>query len=317
MATGYTTDNLEAFVETVHLGSFSAVARKRGMSASSIARQITNLEHELGLSLFIRTTRALELTEAGRVLFLRSVNILRGLADAKSEAISLRHDVTGLIRISCLPTFGKKHIIPHLPELFELYPKLRVSLDLTERLNDSLQQRTDVMFRVGQLRDSTLVSSQFATQHTVIAASPRYLARKGIPRTIQEYVTHSLIDKRHAVSGAGWRELLGEDPHSLNSYLVQSDDLQSQVDACVIGLGIVRIPDWAIYDRVESGEVRLLSLDPLPFTMSQGIYLLRNRGPMTAAIKAFCNHLQRKVGSPPVWQTTLARFMPSLYRPAS
>jgi DNA-binding transcriptional LysR family regulator len=313
MANGYTTGTLEAFVEAVQLGSFSAVARKRGMIASSIARQITGLERELGVPLFIRTTRALELTEAGRVLFLRSENILRDLANAKREAISLRHEVTGLIRVSCLPTFGKKHIIPHLSELFDLHPKLRISLDLTERLNNPLQQRTDLMFRIGKLKDSTLVSSRFATQTTVIAASPRYLARKGTPRNILECATHSLIDKNHAANGAGWRELLGAGPDALNSYLLQTDDFQSQVDACVAGLGIVRVPDWAIYDRVESGEVTLLSLAPSASAGTEGIYLLKNRGLTTAAIKAFCNHLERKIGSPAIWQTTLARFIPSLY----
>ncbi len=83
--TGYSTSNLEAFVDTVRLNSFSAVARKRGMTASSIARQINALEQELGVSLFIRTTRSLALTEAGRTLFERAERILNDLADAKAK----------------------------------------------------------------------------------------------------------------------------------------------------------------------------------------------------------------------------------------
>lgn len=317
MANGYTTGILEAFVEAVQLGSFSAVARKRGLTASSIARQITLLERELGVSLFIRTTRALELTEAGRILFLRSESILRDLASAKAEATSLRHEVTGIVRISCLPTFGKKHVVPHLPELFDLHPKLRISLDLTERLNNTLQQRTDVMLRVGKLKDSTLLASRFATQTTVIAASPRYLARKGHPQRIEDLLTHRLIDKTHAVNGMGWREVFGSGAKALDSYVLQSDDLQSQVDACVAGMGIVRIPDWAIYDRVESGEAVLLSLDSSKTISSEGIYLLRNRGLATAAIKAVCKHLERKIGSPATWQASLARFIPALYAQSS
>ncbi|WP_158792871.1 LysR family transcriptional regulator [Granulicella sp. L60] len=304
MANGYTTNTLEAFVATVRFGSFSAVARNRGMTTSSIARQVTALEHEIGVSLFIRTTRSLELTEAGRVLFLRSETILRDLADAKSEAASLHQDVRGLVRVSCLPAFGKKHIVPHLPDLFQRYPKLRISVDVTERLNNPQRQNTDLTLRVGELTHSTLLSKQFATQRRVFAASPQYLARYGVPHSIEDCAKHRLIDRRHLASGKGWRELLGEGREVSQNYLLQIDDFGSQVDACVLGLGIIRIPDWAIYDRV----LTLLPISSEHFNRVEGIYLLRNRGPMTAAIKAFCNHLEQKIGSPPIWERTLAQF---------
>jgi DNA-binding transcriptional LysR family regulator len=161
MADGYSSNNLEAFVDTVRLKSFSAVARKRGMTASSIARQVSALEQELGVSLFIRTTRSLVLTEPGRTLFERSERILEDLADAKNEVTSLRKEVRGLLRICCWPTFGKKHILPHLPQLMERYPHLRINLDLSERLHDPVLERTDLVFRIGELADSTLVATRF------------------------------------------------------------------------------------------------------------------------------------------------------------
>lgn len=118
MGTGYSSNNLEAFVDTVRLKSFSAVARRRGMMASSIARQVSALERELGVALFQRTTRSLILTEAGQALFDRSERILQELEAAKNEAIARSGEVCGQLRVCCWPTFGRRHIVPFLPGLF-------------------------------------------------------------------------------------------------------------------------------------------------------------------------------------------------------
>jgi DNA-binding transcriptional LysR family regulator len=304
MTTGYTTSNLEAFVDTVRLNSFSAVARKRGMTASSIARQVTALEHELGVSLFLRTTRALVLTEAGRILFKRSERILDDLADAKSEATSLRKEVRGLLRIGCWPTFGKKHILPHLPSLIEQYPQLRIDLDLSERLDDPVLERTDLIFRIGDLTDSTLIATRFATQRSIFAASPQYLKQHGVPRTLADCTHHRLIDKRHAASFMGWRALLGENRAATQCYVLQTDDLQAQAEACAAGLGIVHLPDWTIYDLIEKKALKPLSI-PTDVATETGVYLLRNPGPATAAVEAFCKHMREKIGSPAIWEKVL------------
>jgi DNA-binding transcriptional LysR family regulator len=299
---GYSTSNLEAFVDTVRLNSFSAVARKRGLTASSIARQINALEQELGVSLFIRTTRSLALTEAGRTLFERAERILNDLADAKSEATSLHKEVRGLLRIGCWPTFGKKHILPHLPSLLERYPQLRIDLDLSERLHDPVLKRTDLIFRIGELTNSTLIATRFATQRSVFAASPAYIARHGLPQTLPDCKQHRLIDKRRAAGFMGWRTLLGESRSVSRCYVLQTDDLQAQADACAAGLGLVHLPDWTIYDHVQSGKVTLFSLQPDSRSKIVCIHLLRNPGPPTSAIEAFCKHMRQKVGSPAIWE---------------
>src|ERR1700733_594735 len=103
----YSSHHLEAFVDAARLKSFSSVARKNGLTASSVARQITSLEEELGVALFIRSTRSLTLTEAGRILFERSERILEDLDEAKQEVMSLRKEVRGSIRLCCWPSFAK------------------------------------------------------------------------------------------------------------------------------------------------------------------------------------------------------------------
>jgi DNA-binding transcriptional LysR family regulator len=306
MASGYSANHLEAFVDAARRGSFSAVARRRGMKASSIARQVNALEQELGVALFIRTTRSLVLTEAGRRLFDRSEHILAELAEAKSEATSLRSEVRGTLRIGCWPTFGRKHILPHLPDLMERYPRLQIDLNLSERLHDPLLDRMDLVFRIGELADSTLVATRLASQRSYFAASSAYIRRHGAPQSLADCRSHRLIDKRQAASCMGWRTLLGESREMLKAYVLQTDDLQLQADACAAGLGIAHLPDWVLYDHVERGAVTLLALQTSAAAASTGIYLLRNGGPPTAAIEAFSSHIRARLGSPPVWERVRA-----------
>ena len=110
------TSNLEAFVLTVKLKSFSSAARRRGQSPSAVARQVSSIESELGVQLLLRTTRCLTLTEAGRVLYERAVGILEQVAGAKREATATSNQVRGTVRLTCWPTLGKRLVLPCLPE---------------------------------------------------------------------------------------------------------------------------------------------------------------------------------------------------------
>ena len=170
-------DNLEIFVDTVKSGGFSAVARQRGLFASSVARQIDALESDLQVALFTRSTRSMKPTPAGELLFHRALRILDEVADARSEVTSFDQEVQGVLQVSCLPTFGRRYVLPCLNLLFEKYPALRVDLDLTERLTDPTAERQDASIRFGEQADSGLIATRIASQRYVVCASPSYLAR--------------------------------------------------------------------------------------------------------------------------------------------
>src|SRR5690606_28287720 len=176
---------MSVFVQVAQSNSFSAVARSKGMAASSVSRQIDALEGELGICLFTRSTRALVLTDAGELLLERALKILQDMTDARDELISLEQNVSGVLCVSCLPAFGRRHVVPHLPDLFAKYPKLSVELDLTERTVDPGVDRMDAVLRVGQQPDSSLISQTTASQRYVICASPDYLLAHGPPATVQ------------------------------------------------------------------------------------------------------------------------------------
>lgn len=126
--------HLEIFVEVVRAGSFSAAARRRGLATSSVVRRIDALEVDLQTRLFVRSTRNLTLTEAGRRLLLRAEEVIDRLAVTRAEIGALEETPTGLLRVSCLPAFARHHVMPIVGALIEAWPMLNIELQLTERL---------------------------------------------------------------------------------------------------------------------------------------------------------------------------------------
>lgn len=294
-------ENLAVFVEVAQAQSFSAVARKRGMVVSSVARQITALETGLGVKLFTRSTRVLNKTDAGELLFERAIRILNDLSDAASEVTSLEQGVGGLLRVSCLPAFGRHHVLPHLAALKEKYPLLNVELDLTERLVDPAIERRDLVIRVGALPDSGLFAQRVASQRYIMCASPDYIARHGAPRKVDDLRDHQLIDRRHSTSMRGWRELLPAEIAQQTSFALECDDCDGRRLAVMAGLGIGLMPDWSVGSEVRHGrlvEFRIDGITPQPET---GVYLLRALPRPSAKVRAFSSHLVSSIGTPPVW----------------
>ncbi|WP_241525271.1 LysR family transcriptional regulator [Variovorax sp. B4] len=299
-------ENLEVFVDTVRAGSFSAVARRRGVAVSSVARQIDALEGELKASLFTRSTRALQPTDAGNLLFCRAVKILSDLADARSEVISFEAAVEGVLRVSCLPTFGRRYVVPCLAQMFQTHPGLSVELDLTERLADPTTERLDLAIRFGHLPDSSLFSTKLADQSYVICAAPDYVARHGTLQSLNALAGHRLIDKRRSQSPLGWREVLGDD-FQYGHCVFEADDFDAQRQAAVAGAGIVRLPDWVVGHDVGVGALVVLHPDGLPAADVTGIHLVRALPRPSARLKAFVDALADFIGRPASWQRAMRR----------
>lgn len=298
-------DNLEVFVDTVRAGSFSSVARRRGLAVSSVARQIDALEKEMNALLLERSTRAMRTTDAGNLLFHRAVKILSDLADARSEVSSAGGAVEGVLRVSCLPTFARRYVVPCLGKLLDSYPGLSVELDLTERIDDPTTQRLDLSIRFGNLPDSALYSSKLADQAYLICAAPTYLKQHGMPGKLDDLAQHRLIDKRRSQSRLGWREVLGNDRLQQGRCVFESDDYDAQRQAAVDGVGIVRLPDWVVGHDVGRGALVVLSPLGLAEPETTGIHLVRALPRPSARLRAFALALSDYVGHPAKWQAEM------------
>ncbi|WP_337263506.1 MULTISPECIES: LysR family transcriptional regulator [unclassified Serratia (in: enterobacteria)] len=293
-------EHLPIFLEVAQLGSFSAAARKLGMVPSSLVRHIDTLESELGVLLFVRSTRGLVLTEAGETLKNRASLLLAEIIDIRAELAAQSETPQGVLRISCLPTFGKTYLLPLLPELTQRFPRLMVELDLTERQTDPKQELLDAAIRIGEQKDSSLYASRVATQRWIMCASPAYVAHHGSPSGLQDLPNHQLIARYHKQQPTCWAQILSDPLMNQCKMVLRCDDFSAQQQAARLGLGITFLPNWVVGPDIQAG--RLLPLLADPRGEEQGIYLLRPVARISAKLSAFINLLNESIGQPPSWQ---------------
>lgn len=251
--------HLELFVDVAQRSSFSAAARKRGVAASSIIRRIDALEADLDTRLFIRSTRALTLTDSGEKLLVRAQDVISRLIDTRAEIGAFDESPSGLLRISCLPTFGRLHVLPVVATLLAKWPDLNIELDLTERLADPASERCDAAIRIGDQADSALIATPIGVQRWVVCAAPSYLDLFGQPDALETVTTHRRIGKARELPGIGWSRVagagidLGDSPR-----VFRCDEFEAQRQAALSGIGLAMLPNWVVGMDIAAG--RLVSL---------------------------------------------------------
>jgi DNA-binding transcriptional LysR family regulator len=300
-------ENLAVFVDVARTASFSAVARQRGMAASSVSRQIDVLEREMSVALFTRSTRALALTDAGELLYQRAARILQDLNEARDAVTALDQGVSGRLHIACLPAFARRHVVPHLGSLYSQYPELTIEIELTERIVDPVLERFDLVIRVGQQADSSLIAQRLASQRYVACAAPKYLRERGRPIHAKELRSHRLIDRGHSSSMRGWRELLSSAEAADLTFALECDDCDARRLSVLQGLGIALMPDWSVGEDIGAGRLEEILIDGLRPQTPGGIYLLRPQPKSSAKLRAFSAHLSECIGTPPAWQMAMAQ----------
>jgi DNA-binding transcriptional LysR family regulator len=296
---------LAVFADVVRAGSFSAASRLRAQTPSAVVRQIDALEQSLGTTLFIRSTRSLRLTDAGQKLYQRTLRLLDELADVHAEVSAFDIAVAGTLRIACLPSFGKRYVLPIIAALETEHPALRTELDLTERLYDPITERLDVMIRMGDLPDSTLIANTLAPLKRLLVASPAYLARAGIPVSVPDLARHRLIDKLHGADLLGWKDLPGFSAGAAESAEVffRCDDFEALRSAALSAMGIAFLPTWMVGQDVQAGTLVRLNIEGECWNNTAScIHLLRSQPQPGAKVRVFIEALRQAVGSPPIWE---------------
>ena len=296
-------EHLAVYVDVVRTGSFSAASRRRAVTPSAVVRQIDALEQDLGVSLLIRSTRALSLTDAGRHLFERAQRLLDDLSDTHAEVSAFDNAVTGTLRIACFPTFGKRYVIPVLASLAHQHPNLHVELDLTERLADPVAERLDLVVRMGDLADSSLIATKLAPLERILVASRGYVEQYAEPEDEVALRHHRLLDKLHGRDLLGWSDILGcPAGEACKEVSFRSDDFEALNSAAIAGMGVVLLPSWVSGPSVQAGDLVRLSLAGEGWNeKSSGVYLLRALQVPSAKVRAFTDALKNHIGTPPRW----------------
>ena len=255
-------ETLRTFIHVARRGSFAAVARDQATDPSSISRIIAQLEEELGLRLFQRTTRRMTLTEAGATYLSRIDSVLQELDAAQEEAATLNARPKGTLRLTASVAFGTQCLVPHLPRFREAFPDLRLELLLSDANLDLVSERIDLAIRLGPSVEGDLVHVKLRNTAYRVCASPQFLIARQAPENPSDLSKLPCLLFTFPDFRSRW--LFRDSKGSLTEVPVRGDILISNAlalrECALSGLGLALLADWLIDDDLREG--RLVDLFP-------------------------------------------------------
>lgn len=250
-------NDIIVFARVVEAGSFTAAARLLAMPKTTVSRRIAALEREVGVRLLQRTTRSLNLTDAGRLYYEQSSQGLRTIEEANLRLAQARAEPSGTIRISAPVGFGGHFLIRAVVDFLAMYPKTNVELRLTDDRLNLVEDGIDLAFRTGLLQDSTLIARKLGSTHRLLCASPDYLARHGMPENLAELAHHQCVIAGPSASGAHW---VLDGPRGEETVVVAgrfaANEMQAVVAAALAGFGIAQLPQAIAEGLINDGRLQ-------------------------------------------------------------
>ncbi|MGK2909171.1 MAG: LysR family transcriptional regulator [Sphingobium sp.] len=251
-------DVFRTFVRVVECASFTRAADMLGMPRSSVSAAIQELEARVGARLLHRTTRRVAPTQDGAAFYERC---LRVIADVEEAEDLFRPEATGpggLLRIDVPGRIGRLILAPALPEFLDLYPGIEISLGVTDRAVNLIEDSIDCVLRVGPLNDSGLIARTIGQLPLINVAAPAYLARHGVPKRPEDLQSHLAV--RYASPSSGrvedWEWVDKGEVRTLpmrGRVIVNS--AEAYIAACRAGLGLIQIPAYDVKTHLAAGEL--------------------------------------------------------------
>lgn len=254
---------IESFVAVALKGSLTAAALAEGVAPAVIGRRIDALEERLGVKLMVRTTRRITLTHEGSAFLEDAQRLLADLANAEASVSAGGVKASGHLRVTAPGGFGRRHVAPLVPRFVQEHPDVSISLNLSDRMVDLINEQFDVAVRVGDLPDSSLVSVRLADNRRLCVAAPSYLAARGVPAHPDELGQHEcLMLSSDGSQTRGWAFTVnGVVVHLRPSGRLDCSDGQVLHDWCLQGLGLAWRSTWEVEDDIAAGRLQVVLQD--------------------------------------------------------
>ena len=304
-------ENMSTFIRVVEAGSISGAADRLGVAKSAVSRRLKELEEHLGVELFHRTTRKMNLTETGRAFYHQSVRILDDVLEAEVATSQAHGTLKGSLKIALPSTFGLMHMGPAINEFLQAHPQIEFDLDFNDREVDLIQEGFDLAIRIANLPDSSLIARRLAPIQFVMCASPAYLEQMGIPQSLDELREHQCLvysllrdfEYWHLIDSNG-KEIKAK----IHPYLKAStgDFLK---DAALEGRGIILVPSFITYKEIERGTlIPILKDYKTPQVDAYAIYPQTRH--LSQRVRAFVDFLIKRFEGTPYWDNCLKKSAP-------
>jgi len=294
---------MSVFAQVVEAKSFSAAANTLGISKSLASRHVSSLERSLSVKLLNRSTRKLSLTEGGAIFYEHCARIVQEAELAEQRVTRTQSEPAGLVRVTAVPAFAVRHVLPALTEFYQKYPKIQVKLSCNNRALDLGDERFDLGIRVSFNPAPNLVARKIAVNRTVLCASPAYLKRHGVPRRIEDLRKHDCVLFPPLAPKGVWTLRRDKRKYSVQiAGTLETDEIDAVRAAVVAGLGIGVLPVYIAGADLQQGQLvpLLRQFQVLP---ESGIYLvyLPNRT-LSSRVRALIDFLVERFGPTPSWE---------------
>jgi DNA-binding transcriptional LysR family regulator len=294
---------LESFASVAQKGSLTATALAEGVAPAVIGRRIDALEERLGVKLLVRTTRRITLTPEGSAFLEHCQRLLTDLANAEASVSAGGVKAAGHLRITAPAGFGRRHVAPLVPPFLAEHPDVSLSLNLSDRVVDIVNEGYDCAVRVGDLPDSRLVSVRLADNRRLCVATPEYLRRRGTPERPADLMRHEcLVLSSESSQTRGWAFVVdGELQHLRPAGRLDCSDGQALHEWCLRGLGLAWRSTWEVQRDIAEG--RLVSvLDEFAAPPSGIFAVFAQRKHLPLRVRLWIDYLKARYGDAAHWQ---------------
>jgi len=293
---------IETFVAVALRGSLSAAASAEGVTPAVVGRRIDALEARLGVKLLVRTTRRITLTFEGSAFLEDCQRILNDFHNAEASVSLGGVKASGHVRVTAPAGFGRRHVAPLLPRFIEANPDVTVSLDLSDRLADIVNEGIDIAIRIGQLDDSSLVGVKLAANQRVVVASPSYLAERGAPANPEDLAGHNCLTfGTYGNQARGWLFTIDGKPTAVRiAGNMECNDGAVLHDWALAGRGLAWRSMWEVGEDLAAGRlVTVLDAFAAPDNAIHAVFAQRRHLPLR--VRMLIDYLKNTYADPAYW----------------
>lgn len=250
---------MTVFVAVVENEGFASAARKLRLSPPAVSRAVSELETRLGVKLLHRTTRHLQITDAGQRYYKDAKQIV-ALSEEADDAVRGRNAIPkGLVRITASVLFGRLYVMDGLISYLKNYPEMQVDALFVDRVVNMLEEGIDVAIRIGELQDSSYKAIKVGAIRRVLCASTPYLKEHGYPKKPEDLADHRIILAR-GLSPSNELKFINKGKATsvrVDPFLAVSDNFSAE-KAVLADMGISRFLSYQVADSLESGALKII-----------------------------------------------------------
>lgn len=290
--------SIELFCKAAEQQSFTLAANLLGITPAAVSRSVARLEARLQVKLFVRTTRQIRLTDAGKAYYEQCTQALQQIRDAELSLLGKQREPSGSLRVSLPTTYGHHRLLPLMPKFFERYPKIKIELNVANRNVDFVEEGYDVAIRLGMPDDSRLVARKLEDVVRGTYASPDYLKRYGVPQTPEDLHQHRCLQFLLPSTGRPFSWYFDCDGETkefeFQAAVSITDDVLGNMTLAKNGGGICQSFHYIVADDLKQGRLVEILKDYTGQTRPYSMVYLPNRM-MSATVRAFVDFVMEEI----------------------